>query len=60
MIVRRAVLFKSMKRLDQLFVPGGDPGNLTPRTLMTFLSDVAATLRSVHSASSNDWGAMTN
>jgi hypothetical protein len=48
MLAQRDKLFQSMPRLDHVFVPGGDPGDLPPAALMPFLEKLAAVLRRTH------------
>jgi len=40
--------FRSMKRLDDVFVPGGDPGYTDPADLMPFLKRLTTLLRKSH------------
>lgn len=40
---------KACKRVDAIFVPGGDPGDNPGRELMTFLADLGALLQRHHS-----------
>lgn len=44
----RAKVFQMLPRLDALFVPGGDPGNLPPDILFRWLGKVAAVLQRYH------------
>ena len=44
----REDIFKKMKRVDVVFVPGGDPGDLHPDILFTWLSKVADILNKYH------------
>lgn len=44
----RAAVFKALPRLDALFVPGGDPGDLEPDELFGFLDKVAEVLHQYH------------
>jgi len=44
----RASLFAACKRVDNVFVPGGDPGDTPPQVLMPYLKDLAAVLREHH------------
>jgi len=44
----REVIFRSCRRIDALFVPGGDPGEAHPRELMAFVSKVADLLHKYH------------
>lgn len=44
----RQEIFKKCKRLDALFVPGGDPGETPPEKLMPFLGRLSITLRREH------------
>lgn len=41
-------VFRQCKRLDQLFVPGGDPGDTHPKILLPFLAEVAQALKKHH------------
>lgn len=45
----RKQAFREMKRIDALFVPGGDPGDTPPQILMPFLKELAEVLREYHS-----------
>jgi hypothetical protein len=45
----RKEIFKKCKRLDALFVPGGDPGETPPDKLMPFLGRLSIALRRQHS-----------
>jgi hypothetical protein len=45
---KRRRLYESCKRVDQVFVPGGDPGNLHPRDFMPLAAEHAALLKSIH------------
>jgi len=45
---KRRRLYESCKRIDQVFVPGGDPGNLHPRDFMPLVAKHAALLKSIH------------
>lgn len=44
----RHAVFKSLPRLDALFVPGGDPGDLEPDALFDFLQKEAEVLHQYH------------
>ena len=44
----RDALFRSMKRVDAVFVPGGDPGDTPPAVLMPFLGELARVLKQSH------------
>jgi hypothetical protein len=44
----REGLFAACKRIDHVFVPGGDPGDTPARILMPYLKDLAAVLRKHH------------
>jgi hypothetical protein len=44
----RGKVFKVLPRLDALFVPGGDPGNLPPNILFSWLGKVAEVLQRYH------------
>ncbi len=48
MLSTREKLFVAMPRLDHLFVPGGDPGDMPPEILLAFLEKLAPVLRHVH------------
>lgn len=48
MVEDRRRLFESMPRLDHVFVPGGDPGDMPPEELFPLLEGVAEQLRRVH------------
>ncbi len=41
-------IFRSLPRLDAVFVPGGDPGHTPPRVFLPFLEKQAANLRRYH------------
>ncbi len=41
-------VFEALKRLDALFVPGGDPGDLHPDPLFAWLEQVATVLQTYH------------
>ncbi|MGE3818686.1 MAG: hypothetical protein AB7I30_04575 [Isosphaeraceae bacterium] len=41
-------VFKACKRLDAVFVPGGDPGSIPPTPLFGFLEKAAGVLRETH------------
>ena len=43
-----AGVFSKLKRIDAVFVPGGDPGHTHPRVLMPYLEKLALTLRRFH------------
>ncbi len=45
---KRRVLFQACKRLDAVFVPGGDPGDTPPNILMPWLGQLANVLHHVH------------
>ncbi|MHC4214332.1 MAG: hypothetical protein ACYSWP_13280, partial [Planctomycetota bacterium] len=45
---KRRALFKSFKRLDNLFVPGGDGGDTPVEILLPWLERLAKVLREVH------------
>ncbi len=47
-IAERHEVFKSVPRLDALFVPGGDPGDLEPDILFNWLKTEAEILRQYH------------
>jgi hypothetical protein len=44
----REDIFKKLKRIDAVFVPGGDPGDLHPETLFAWLGKVAVVLNKYH------------
>ena len=44
----RYEVFKSLPRLDALFVPGGDPGDLEPDELFSFLEKESKVLQQFH------------
>jgi len=44
----REDIFKRLKRIDAVFVPGGDPGDLHPDVLFAWLSKVAEVLNKYH------------
>lgn len=44
----RRTVFQSVPRLDALFVPGGDPGELEPDVLFAWLEKVAVILHQYH------------
>jgi len=44
----REGLFAACRRIDHVFVPGGDPGDTPPRILMPYLQELAAVLRKHH------------
>jgi len=44
----REEIFKKLKRIDTVFVPGGDPGDLHPDILFAWLSKVADVLNKYH------------
>jgi hypothetical protein len=41
-------VLKQLPKLDDVFVPGGDPGHTTPKNLFPFLEKVAAMLNRIH------------
>ena len=41
-------VFRRLKRVDAVFVPGGDPGHTEPKVLMALLEKQAANLRKYH------------
>lgn len=47
-IEERRQVFKTIPRLDALFVPGGDPGDLEPDELFNWLKNVAEVLHEYH------------
>ena len=44
----REDIFRKLKRIDVVFVPGGDPGDLHPDILFAWLDKVAKTLNKYH------------
>jgi len=44
----RDIIFKRLKRIDAVFVPGGDPGDLHPNILFDWLKKVAVVLHKYH------------
>jgi hypothetical protein len=44
----REDIFKKLKRIDAVFVPGGDPGDLHPDILFAWLGKVADVLKKYH------------
>ncbi len=44
----RDEIFKKLKRLNVVFVPGGDPGDLGPDILFDWLENVGSTLQKYH------------
>jgi hypothetical protein len=47
-IAERHEVFKAIPRLDALFVPGGDPGDVQPDLLFNWLNQVAKVLHQYH------------
>ena len=47
-LTQRKDVFASIPRLDHLFVPGGDPGDLEPDVLFDWLEEVATKLHRFH------------
>lgn len=45
---RRRELFEACKRIDSVFIPGGDPGNLHPRDFMPICAEHAALAHGIH------------
>ncbi|MCA9074761.1 MAG: hypothetical protein KDA93_07000 [Planctomycetaceae bacterium] len=45
---RRRQLFASCEHIDNIFVPGGDPGHTAPEVLLPWLSRMAAALHEKH------------
>ncbi len=41
-------LFQRCKKIDAVFIPGGDPGDAHPRVLLPWVEKMAALLRSTH------------
>lgn len=48
MVADRKRLFESMPRLDHVFVPGGDPGDVPPEELFPLLERMAHELHRIH------------
>ena len=44
----RREVFRKIPRVDEIFVPGGDPGELHPDTLFAFLDKMAEVLQQYH------------
>jgi len=44
----REALFAACRRLDHLFVPGGDPGDTPPQVLFPYLDELAQAMRRQH------------
>ena len=60
-LVDRDELFAACKRIDDVFVPAGDPGNTPPQAMIPYLRDLAALLHKHHPnaklwVSSQKWG----
>lgn len=51
-LAKREAIFARMPRLDVLFVPGGDPGNLDVDVLFAWTAQLAVRLRHYHPAAS--------
>jgi hypothetical protein len=47
-LLEREDIFKKLKRIDVVFVPGGDPGDLHPDVLFVWLDKVAKILNKYH------------
>jgi len=47
-LLEREDIFKKLKRIDAVFVPGGDPGDLHPDVLFAWLGKVAEVLNKYH------------
>jgi hypothetical protein len=47
-IAERHEVFKAVPRLDALFVPGGDPGDVEPDVLFDWLEEVAEVMHQYH------------
>ena len=47
-LAEREEIFRRLKRIDHILVPGGDPGNLHPDVLFPWLEKMAAPLRQHH------------
>jgi hypothetical protein len=45
---KRRRLYEACERVDHVFVPGGDPGNLHPRDFMAVVAEHAALVKSLH------------
>lgn len=45
---QREIIFSKLKRVDAVFVPGGDPGDLHPDVLFSWLKQVAKVLNKYH------------
>ncbi len=45
---KREIIFRSMPKLDEVFVPGGDPGDLQPDVLFNWLEKLAPVLHKYH------------
>lgn len=47
-LAERDLRFGQMKRLDHLFIPGGDPGNMSPDVLFAWLEELVPVLLKHH------------
>jgi hypothetical protein len=47
-LAEREEIFRRLKRIDHILVPGGDPGNLAPEIMFPWLDRVAALLHKYH------------
>ncbi len=47
-LLAREQVFRNVPRIDAIFVPGGDPGELEPDELFTWLGKVAVVLKKYH------------
>jgi hypothetical protein len=47
-LAEREEIFRRLKRIDHILVPGGDPGDLTPEQLFPWLDRVAPVLHKYH------------
>jgi hypothetical protein len=53
-LTRRDNLFAALPRIDQVMIPGGDPGKLSPSDLFAWGNSVAKTLR-IHHPNAKVW-----
>jgi len=51
-LAKREEIFKKLKRIDVVFVPGGDPGHLHPDVLFPWLERMATVLGKYHPSAS--------
>ena len=49
-LAEREEIFRRLERIDHVFVPGGDPGDLSMEALFPWLNRVAAVLHKYHPA----------